>query len=45
MWPAEFDDAEYLVSTERGLLWFDTIGELRELSTEAEVLLNEVPQE
>lgn len=38
-WPAEISDAGYVVSTERGMLWFDTEVQLRMLQKEAEQLI------
>ncbi len=43
VWPQELIDAGYVVSTERGMLWFDTADELTDLLEEAEVLLDDVP--
>jgi tetratricopeptide (TPR) repeat protein len=40
LWPAELKEAEYLVSTERGMLWFDTAWQLEELVEEARSLVN-----
>ena len=34
-WPNEFIDAEYMISTKRGMLWFDTADELMGLLAEA----------
>ena len=41
LWPAELEDGDYMVSTERGMLWFDTAWQLEKLAEEARVLINE----
>lgn len=38
-WPQEIIDAEYMISTQRGMLWFDTADELMALWVEAEAHL------
>jgi len=35
-WPQDLIDAGYVISTQRGMLWFDTADELMALWAEAE---------
>ena len=39
-WPSELEENRVVAMAERGVLWFDTIDELRQLRTEADTLLN-----
>ncbi len=41
LWPEELDEVEYIVSTERGMLWLDTAWQLERLADEALGLVDE----